>query len=94
MRTIRYPRRRGYISHYRAGRINRRETSTAWADRMIKLDGQTRTAAFRQGLVVAHAAGHMSDPVGRYGRPGTNTPEFDEYQAGYDRAQELLVQHP
>ncbi|MDH2240199.1 hypothetical protein WKR98_23220 [Pigmentiphaga sp. YJ18] len=87
MKTTRYPRRRPY----RAGRIDRRESTTAWVDRMIQRGGVARSDAFRQGMQVAHARRYMADPLGRFGRPATNTPEFDQFQAGYAHAEELIA---
>jgi len=80
--------------HRNRDRINRPESAWAWTERMTQRDGIERSAAFRQGMMVAHAARYMADPLGRYGRPTSNSPEFDEFQSGYTHAEELLRQYP
>jgi len=77
----------------REGQIYRRESAWAWTERMVQRDGVERSEAFKQGMMVAHANKHLTDPLGRYGRPATNSPEFEQFHAGYTRAEELLSQH-
>lgn len=93
MTYLRQRHRRGYMNPRREGQIYRREFAWAWTERMVQRDGVERSEAFKQGMMVAHAARYMADPLGRYGRPATNSPEFEEFQAGYAHAQGLMPQH-
>lgn len=90
MTYLRQRHRRGYMNPRREGQIYRRESAWAWTERMVQRDGIERSEAFKQGMMVAHAGRYMAEPLGRYGRPAVNSPEFAEFQAGYSLAEELL----